>query len=51
MTTESTITGRVAEMHASMAAQPPNEVMGAFAREQAALAAAGIPDGVPSPEP
>ena len=43
MTTESTITGRVAEMHASMAAQPPNEVMRAFAREQAALAAAGIP--------
>jgi hypothetical protein len=48
---ESTITGRVAEMHASMAAQPPNEVMGAFTREQAALAAAGIPDGSRSPEP
>ena len=49
MATESTITGRVAEMRASMAAQPPNEVMGAFAREQAALAAAGIPDGVAAP--
>jgi hypothetical protein len=45
MTTASTITGRVAEMHASMAALPPNEVMGAFAREQAALAGAGVPDG------
>jgi hypothetical protein len=44
LTAESTITGRVAEMHASMAAQPPNEVMGAFIREQAALAAAGLPD-------
>jgi peroxiredoxin len=49
MTTESTIAGRVAEMHASMAAQPPNEVMGAFVQEQAALAAAGIPDGVAAP--
>ena len=49
MATESTITGRVAEMRASMAAHPPNEVMGAFAREQAALAAAGIPDGVAVP--
>ena len=49
MTTASTITGRVAEMHASMAALPPNEVMGAFAREQAALAGAGIPDGVAAP--
>ena len=49
MTTASTITGRVAEMHALMAAQPPNEVMGAFAREQAALAGAGIPDGVAAP--
>jgi peroxiredoxin len=49
MTTESTITGRVAEMHASTAAQPPNEVMGAFGREQAALAAAGVPGGVATP--
>jgi len=49
MTTGSTITDRVAEMHASMAAQPPNEVMGAFGREQAALSAAGLPDGVAAP--
>ena len=39
MTTPSTITGRVAELHASMAAGPPSEVMSAFSREQAALAA------------
>jgi len=39
MTTPSTITGRVAELHANMAAGPPGEVMGAFSREQAALAA------------
>jgi len=36
-------------MHASMTAQPPNAVMGAFGREQAALAAAGLPDGVAAP--
>jgi peroxiredoxin len=41
-----TISGRVAELHATMAAQPPNEVMGAFRREQAGLAAAGLPDGI-----
>jgi peroxiredoxin len=46
MTDASTITDRVAEMHATMATEPPNEVMGAFGREQAALAAAGAPDGV-----
>jgi hypothetical protein len=46
VTTATTITGRVAEMHAGMAAQPPNEVMGAFGREQAELAAAGLPDGI-----
>jgi hypothetical protein len=39
MTTALTITGRVAELHATMAAQPPNEAMGAFRREQAARAA------------
>ena len=49
MTAASTITDRVAEMHASMAAQPPDAVMGAFGREQAALAAAGVPDGVAAP--
>ena len=46
MTAESAITDRVAEMHAAMAKEPPNEVMGAFGREQAALAAAGVPAGV-----
>ena len=46
MTTAMTISGRVAELHATMAAQPPNEVMGAFRREQAGLAAAGLPDGI-----
>jgi peroxiredoxin len=49
MTAESTIADRVAEMHASMAAQPPNEVMGAFGREQAALSDARVPDGVAAP--
>jgi len=39
MTSQSTITERVAQMHAAMAAEPPNETMGAFAREQAELAA------------
>jgi hypothetical protein len=38
MRPSSTITGRVAELHASMAAGPPSEIMGAFSREQAALA-------------
>lgn len=46
MTAGSAITDRVAEMHASMAAQPPSEVLGAFGREQAALAAVGLPDGI-----
>ena len=39
MTSPSTITERVAEMHAAMAAEPPSEAMGPFAREQAGLAA------------
>ena len=46
--TASTITDRVAEMHAAMAGKPPDEVMGAFGRGQAALAAAGAPSGVAS---
>ena len=46
MTAGSAITDRVAEMHASMAAGPPSEVLGAFGREQAALAAAGLLDGI-----
>jgi hypothetical protein len=39
MTSESTIAERVAQMHATMAAEPPAEPIGAFAREQAELAA------------
>jgi peroxiredoxin len=46
MTSPSTITERVAQLHAQMAAQPPSEIMGAFAREQAGLAAGGLPAGV-----
>jgi hypothetical protein len=38
MITPSTITGRVAELHANVAAGSSSEVMGAFSREQAALA-------------
>jgi peroxiredoxin len=49
MSAESVITSRVAEMHAGMAKEPPNEMMGAFGREQAALAAAGVPAGVATP--
>jgi peroxiredoxin len=45
MTSPSTITERVAEMHAVTAAQPRNEVMGAFTREQAELAAS-VPAGI-----
>ena len=41
-----TIAEQVGAMRAVMAAQPPNEVMGAFAREQVALAAQGVPDSV-----
>jgi peroxiredoxin len=46
MTSPSTITDRVAEMHATMAAEPPGQVMGAFAREQAEMAAGGVPGGI-----
>ena len=45
----STVAGRVAQMHASMTAEPPDDVMGAFGREQAALAAEGLPDGIAVP--
>ena len=41
-----TITDRVAEMHAATAAEPPEEVRSAFGREQAELAAAGLPAGI-----
>src|SRR5271170_5646337 len=46
MTSPSTIAQRVAQMHAAMAAEPPVEAMGAFAREQAELAAGGLPAGI-----
>jgi len=45
MTSPSTIAERVAQMHATMAADPPAEPMGAFAREQAELAASA-PAGI-----
>jgi peroxiredoxin len=41
-----TIAEQVRQMNETMAAQPPNEVMGAFAREQADLAARPAPAGV-----
>lgn len=41
-----TITDRVAELHATMSAQPADEVMGAFVRERAELATGGRPAGV-----
>ena len=41
-----TIAQQVSNLVETMAAQPPNEVMGAFTREQAELAAKGVPDGV-----
>jgi peroxiredoxin len=44
--TRSTISDRISEMQATMASQPPNEVMATFGREQAELAAAGKPDGI-----
>jgi len=46
MTTGSTITGLVAEMRAAAVAGPPDEVMAVFSREQAELAASGVPAGV-----
>jgi peroxiredoxin len=45
MTAATTITDRATEMRAGLAAQPPNEAMAAFGREQAELATAGVPDG------
>src|ERR1700678_40966 len=45
MTSATTIAARVAQLHATMAAAPPAEPMGAFAREQAELAAS-VPAGI-----
>jgi peroxiredoxin len=42
----STIAEQVDHLSETMATQPPNEAMGAFAREQAELAAMGSPAGV-----
>ena len=41
-----TIAQQVSQLAETMAAQPPNEVMGAFGLEQAELAAGGTPVGV-----
>ena len=41
-----TIAQQVSTLVETMAAQPPNEVMNPFAREQADLAATGAPEGV-----
>jgi peroxiredoxin len=41
-----TIAQQVSTLVETLAAQPPNEVMGAFTREQAELEAKGVPDGV-----
>jgi peroxiredoxin len=41
-----TIAQQVSNLVKTMAAQPPNEVMGAFTQEQAELAARGVPEGV-----
>jgi peroxiredoxin len=46
MTTSPPIAERVAEMHAARATAPPDEIMGAFADEQAGLASRGIPAGI-----
>jgi peroxiredoxin len=43
--TMATIAGQVAAVSAAMVAQPPNELMAIFAREQSELAARGVPDG------
>jgi hypothetical protein len=44
-----TIAGQVAAMAETQAGQPPGGTRGVFAREQAELAAGGIPDGVIAP--
>ena len=41
-----TISEQVSRLAETMAAQPPNEIMGAFAREQVDLAAKGLPAGI-----
>lgn len=46
MTDSSTISDRVAQMHAAREGEPPNEVTAVFDRERAALAFAGLPAGI-----
>jgi peroxiredoxin len=46
MTSPPTIAGRVAALHATRAATRPDTVTSAFSREQAELAAAGLPAGL-----
>jgi peroxiredoxin len=41
-----TIAQQVSQLVETMAARPANKVMGAFSREQAELAASGVPEGV-----
>lgn len=43
-----TITDRVGELHARAATESPDEATSACGREQAGLAAAGVPDGIPA---
>src|ERR1700755_1617575 len=49
MTAQGPIADRVAELVAGLATHLPEEVAGVFAAEQAALSAAGLPDGVLAP--
>ena len=44
-----TLAEQVATMEAGLAAQAPAELLAPFAAEQAALAAAGVPEGIPVP--
>jgi peroxiredoxin len=48
-TTDQTIATQVAELTANLAAHAPAEVLAEFKGEQAALNAAGLPEGVPAP--
>ena len=46
MSVASTISEQVAEMHAARGTEPAEDTMAAFAREQSALAADGLPAGI-----
>jgi peroxiredoxin len=48
-TTDPTLAEQVATLEAGLAAQAPAEVLAPFAAEQAALEAAGLPEGIPAP--